>query len=229
MANRAIELVEGEYYHVYNRGNDKRVIFHDDNDKDYFKKLLTVMNNSLRVKVSRFKSGDNQSVNFTNDKSDTENHILVSIGSYCLMPNHFHILIKQEYENGISLFMQKVTTAYVMYYNKKYKKTGGLCEGAFKSKYAGVDTYLKYLFAYIHLNPLKLLDPDWKNNKHDKQKVESYISFLLNYKHSSFPYYFNGEEDETINKEAFPDYFPTREAFISEIFSWISDYKDLDK
>ncbi len=79
------------------------------------------------------------------------------------MPNHFHILFKQEKEQGITTFMQKLSTAYVMYYNKKYKRSGGLFEGKFKSKYAGEDRYLKYLFSYIHLNPLKILDKIGKN------------------------------------------------------------------
>ncbi len=138
MSIRTVIFAVGEYYHIYNRGNSKMQIFHDDQDYSYFKNLLTAMNTEERFKT-RFVKNEVK-------KKD----VLISIGAYCLIPNHFHILVRQENEKGISLFMQKLSTAYVMYYNKKYKRTGSLFEGKFKSKYAGEDTYLKYLFSYIH-------------------------------------------------------------------------------
>ncbi len=70
---------------------------------------------------------------------------LVSIGAYCLMSNHLHLLLREEEESGISLFMQKVSTAYTMYFNRKYKRTGSLFAGRFKAQHAGNDNYLKYL------------------------------------------------------------------------------------
>ena len=211
MSIRKTELVNGEYYHIYNRGNSKKEIFHDDQDCGYFQKLLFIMNTEKRIAfrdvgVDVFKNVEKEKV--------------VSIGAYCLMPNHFHVLIKQENEKGISIFMQKVSTAYVMYYNKKYKRTGSLFEGKFKSKYAGIDSYLKYLFSYIHLNPLKIVDSNWKKNKINSAK---HMAFLENHKYSSFLDYFGVERDELqiINKEAFPDYFPTKGKFIKELSSWV--------
>ena len=152
MSIRPIPFVTEEYYHLYNRGNSKQNIFHDEQDYLYFVNLLTIMNNKERVK-SRL---DKQN-------SDPKDR-LVSIGAYCLMTNHFHVLVRQEKEKGISIYMQKVSTGYSMYYNKKYKRTGSLFEGKFKSKYAGEDRYLKYLFSYIHLNPLKTLDQHWQTS-----------------------------------------------------------------
>ncbi len=115
--------------------------------------------------------------------------------------------------------MQKVSTAYVMYYNKKYKRTGGLFEGKFKSKYAGEDTYLKYLFSYIHLNPLKLLDPDWKTGQ--KYLSTEKLEFLADYKHSSFGEYYTNTFT-LVDKKAFPEYFRNRNDFIKDISSWFS-------
>ena len=151
---------------------------------------------------------------------NSQDEKVVSVGAYSVMPNHFHILIKQELDNGVSIFMQKLGTAYVTYYNKKYKRTGSLFERKFKSKYAGVDSYLKYLFSYIHLNPLKITDQNWKKNKINSQK---HIGFLENYKYSSFIDYLDEEREESqiINKEAFPDYFPTKGKFVKEISSWV--------
>ncbi|MCX6757015.1 MAG: transposase [Candidatus Nomurabacteria bacterium] len=204
MPSRTIPLITAEYYHIYNRGNSKQIIFHDDQDHKYFMHLLLIVNNSKRVK-----SG------ITKQSADSE-EVVISIGAYCLMPNHFHILIKQEKEGGITLFMQKLLTGYVGYYNKKYKRTGSLFEGRFKSKHANLDTYLKYLFSYVHLNPLKIIDKNWKTTKlHNK-----HFSFLREYQYSSFQEYFTGNF-EIVNKEVFPNYFPTKSSFLEEITSWI--------
>ena len=210
MSIRLTKLVTAEFYHIYNRGNSKQVIFNDEQDYEYFINLLKIMNTDKRIMSSRVNKGD---------QSNAEN--IVSIGAYVLMSNHFHILLKQEKDGGISVFMQKVSTAYVMYYNKKHKKTGGMFEGKFKSKHAGEDRYLKYLFSYIHLNPLKIINQNWK---HDRSGGEKDILFLRNYKYSSFLEYFENNNENSlniINRKAFPDYFPERSIFEKELFSWI--------
>jgi putative transposase len=183
-------------------------IFHDQQDYLYFKNLLSIMNLEQRFKT-RFVATDQQ-----------KEQKLVSIGAYCLMPNHFHILVRQEKDNGVSLFMQKVSTAYVMYYNKKYKRTGSLFEGKFKSKYAGIDTYLKYLFSYIHLNPLKIVEPDWKTKIKLGQAESGYFS-IVNYPYSSAAEYAKSSFD-IVDKTSFPDYFPTPEGFKRDLFSWFT-------
>lgn len=205
MSVRPVSFVTGEYYHIYNRGNGKQIIFHDEQDHVYFMNLLNLMNSEKRTKSRDPK------------ESMVHEEKLVSIGAFCLMPNHFHILAKQEKDKGISLFMQKVSTAYVMYYNKKYKHLGGLFEGKFKSKYAGEDRYLKYLFSYIHLNPLKLFDKNWKVNPIGNEKFQ----FLSHYPYSSFFEYQTGQY-VCIDKNYFPDYFPSQISFMQEVKSWFS-------
>ncbi len=209
MPHRSHQLVTGEYYHIYNRGNSKKQIFHDSYDYEYFLTLLNLMNTTERRKTVFIKS-------YNDPKKEKE--LIVSIGAYVLMPNHFHILIKQEHEEGITSFVQKLLTAYVMHYNKKYKHTGSLFEGRFKSKYVGEDRYLKYLFAYIHLNCLKILDSEWKKKATISTKEK--INFLINYKWSSFNEYYKDKEI-VINRKAFPKYFPSSKDFMKEIFSWI--------
>jgi putative transposase len=148
--------------------------------------------------------------------------LLVHVGSYCLMPNHFHLIITPIEEVSISRFMQKLTTAYSMYYNTKYQKTGSLFQGKFKSEYASNDRYLKYLFSYIHLNPIKLIQKDWKekgiSNKNNA------ISYLNKYKYSSYLDYLGVNRDESVilDCKEFPTYFPTKNAFQKEIFEWLS-------
>ena len=125
--------------------------------------------------------------------------------------------ITQKKEYGISTFMQKVSTAYVMYYNKKYKRTGGLFEGKFKSKYVEGDTYMKYLFSYIHLNPLKILDKNWKLQA--KYPSRDMLEFLLSYKYSSFCEYY-ANVFSVVCKQDFPDYFPTRDLLVKDVTLW---------
>jgi putative transposase len=109
----------------------------------------------------------------------------------------------------------------VMYYNKKYKRTGSLFEGKFKAKYVTGDTYLRYLFSYIHLNPLKILDPNWKKKVRTSTPSKMF-TFLQNYPYSSFHEYLS-DEFFVIEKTSFPDYFPTRKYFIENILSWFKE------
>ena len=209
MPYRKSSFIVGEYYHVYNRGSDKRIIFHDSQDYSYFQNLLHLMNTPTRKQTRDYKL-------YTTDSREK----LVSIGAYCCMPNHFHILIKQEQNNGVSLFLKKVLTSYAMFYNKKYKRTGTLFEGRFKAKCIDRDVYLKYLFAYIHLNPLKMIDEFWESkNKYPKEYLQKLKTFLF----SSFLDYVGviRKEGSILNRKAFPEYFPGKESFSKEILNWI--------
>jgi len=143
------------------------------------------------------------------------------------MPNHFHLLVREKEANGISLFMKKLLTAYSMYFNKKYKRTGRLFEGPFLAKHADTDEYLKYLFSYIHLNPVKLVDPKWKENKiTDRAKAKKY---LAEYKFSSYLDYMRVRrgEGKILNKSAFPGYFLNFKDFEQFIDEWLS-FSDLN-
>ena len=145
MSTRKASFVNGEFYHIYNRGNSKQKIFLDTKDYYRFVDLLYAVN-----REEKFNFADSLKGISVYEKPLGSQ--LVAIGAYCLMPNHFHILITPLVEEGVSKFMQKLSTAYVMYFNQKYKRVGALFEGKFKSQYAGDDRYLKYLFSYINKN-----------------------------------------------------------------------------
>lgn len=148
MSIRKIPLVKGEYYHVFNRGVDKREIFKTQNDLYYFFKRLIDLNNdgaTFTLNNKRSKSSGDITIN----PSSTN---LVSIVAYCLLPNHFHLVLKQESDNGISKFMQKLGTSYTMYFNQKYKRSGSLFQGKFKSKLIEGEFSLPVLSVYVNLN-----------------------------------------------------------------------------
>jgi len=213
---RRITFAEEEYFHLYNRGTEKRDIFLTSEDYLRFMALLYACNTNKPV-VIKLQGRTLEDVLRT-QRDDN----IVDIGAYCLMPNHFHLLVREKTGGGISKFMQKLITGYTMYFNKKNERTGSLFQGKFKAQHADTDRYLSYLLSYIHLNPVKLLESKWKiDGIKDKEKVEN---FLDGYAYSSYPDYFGtlkrGEE-EIINKQCLPDYFSQEDAFERQIGDWL--------
>jgi len=218
MSIRKTAFVPEEYYHIYNRGNSKQKIFTSKKDYERFVALLYGVNTSQRFNFFDFKKGDGIF------SKELENP-LVSIGAYCLMPNHFHLLVTPLSEEGLSKFMQKLSTSYVMYFNRIYKRTGGLFEGKFKSIHIENDKQLKYLFSYIHLNPIKLIDSKWKEN--GIKSLESAFEYLNTYQYSRFlDYAENNRKGKSILKIIdFPNYFPSKKSLKKEIIDWLK-YKE---
>ncbi|MEK7187042.1 MAG: transposase [Patescibacteria group bacterium] len=213
MTNRKVPFAPREYFHVYNRGNDKRQIFHDNSDYHHFLKLLFLANSENGFVIRDISK---------NIYSIDRGKQLVHIGAYCAMPNHFHLLVTSLKERGLSRFMQKFSTGLSMYYNTKHKRTGTLFEGRFKAEHVDQDTYLKYLFSYIHLNPVKLIQPDWKENGIKDSKTTK--DYLRKYYFSSYLDYLNEQRPENLilNRASFPNYFRSKVSFEKEILDWIS-------
>ncbi len=170
----------GEWYHCYNRGVDKRATFKDDADYDRLLLLLYLCNGSVPIHISNLKESNLQKILL--DPSIDRGEQIVEIGSYALMPNHLHIVLKEITEGGITAFMQRVSTGFTMFFNKKYERTGPLFTGPFKSKHAHDDLYIKHLVAYVHLNPAKLFDPRWKEGAANPSTIKER---LLEYQYSS--------------------------------------------
>jgi REP element-mobilizing transposase RayT len=146
MGFRKEELSNSEYYHIYNRGVDKRVIFEDKQDFFQFLQMLDLFNIDMACgSIDKYKYPNNL-------KQRGSTSLLVEIVAYCFNSNHYHLLLKQIADNGISKLMQKVGTGYTMYFNQKNDRTGSLFQGRFKSRHIGTDEYLKGLSAYINLN-----------------------------------------------------------------------------
>jgi putative transposase len=138
----------GELYHVYNHGVDDRNIFIDEYDSFRFLESLTFFNTEEALGGIYLCSI--QETGLIVDKKPQKK--LVNIIAYCLNPNHYHLLLEQVTENGISEFMQRVGGGYTKYYNGKHKRKGSLFRGTFKSSWVNSNEYLLYLSAYINLN-----------------------------------------------------------------------------
>lgn len=144
MASRKFNFVNNEYYHLYNRGVDKRDITIDKFDSDRFVQSLDVFNDiALSGSIYEF-------------SRDTEvlkkERPLVEVLAYCLNPNHFHLLVRQKETDGVSKFLHRLTGGYSWYFNNKYKRKGALFQGPFKARHVDDNDYLLHLSAYINYN-----------------------------------------------------------------------------
>ncbi len=156
MAVRNHTFAVGEYYHCYNRGTDKRVVFDDAQDYSYFIKSLEAYNSTTVLGKLRLQ-----------DKS-TANQKIVEVVSYCLLPNHFHLILKEIVQGGTSKLLQRVGIGYTLYYNQKNKRSGVLFQGVFKSKHIHNDQDLRQVIAYVNYN----------NIIHNITNTSLYRSFL---------------------------------------------------
>lgn len=151
---RRVELNENEYYHVFNKSIAKFIIFNS--DEEYQRMMQTIMyyqvvkrNYPLSDFLRLNKNKLTGSINSTFEK----NISLVQIITFCLMPTHIHLLLKQNFENGISIYMGNVLNSYARYFNKKHKRKGPLWESRFKAVHVETDEQLWHVSRYIHLNP----------------------------------------------------------------------------
>lgn len=215
---RKFTFSPGEYYHLYNRGTDKRKIFLSDADHKRFLCLLYVGNSLGPIHISDHGSKKIDDLFYIPRAS-----ILVDIGAYCLMPNHFHLLVRARTQKGVSTFMKKLLTGYSMYFNKKNERTGKLFEGPFRAQHVTDDRYLEYLFGYIHLNPVKIIQPQWKER--GIKNLSQIKSFLQSYPYSSYPLFNSGENtyaERILNRSSFPKYFETTRDFHEFIDLWLT-------
>ena len=213
MPIRKVSFVPGEYYHIYNRGNSKQKIFRSEEDYRRFVTLLYSANGTRAFELRGIKQNDV----FSFDRDQVQ----VAIGAYCLMPNHFHILLTPLTDDGVKSFMHKLSTGYSMYFNKKYFRTGALFEGRFKSEYVNEDRYLKYLFSYIHLNPVKLIQSDWREV--GIKNMDAALHYLNNYQYSSF--LDNGQtrlQTPILGRDSFPKYFEGKSGLDRDMVEWLS-------
>ena len=169
-----------EYYHIYNRGAHKSLIFLDKSDYDRFWALLYIANSKKPLPKNWFKEKEWPNI--------LDRNILVDIFSYCLMPNHYHLGLFEVEKDGIRRFTHKLVTAYTMYFNKKYNHPGTIFQGRYKYKHVNDDKYFNILLQYIHLNPYGVIEPDLLNTA-KVDYLEEAITFSKEYEYSSFKDY----------------------------------------
>jgi len=200
-------------YHILSRGVDKRKIFLD--DRDYLRgihDLFEFNDIELSNNLTYFFQKNSKDVGRPYIERRTRK-LLVKVHTFCLMPNHYHFFLSEIAENGISLFMKKFNGGYAKYFNEKYKRKGALFEGRYKRIIIKNEAHFIYLPYYIHLNPLDLIAPEWREKKINN--LAKAMKFLDSYRWSSHLDY--------IGKKNFPSV--TQRDFLLEFFGGPEQYK----
>lgn len=198
---RSPPLVKGQYYHIYNRGALKQTIFREDYDYLRWKNLLEWYLHfdytySMFLKRKRIAERKGQPPGLIREQIARLHKIkekLVEVNSWTALPNHFHLTLKQLCENGISKYLQKISNAYSHYFNRKYKSSGSVFQGRFKSVLIETDEQLIHVCRYVHINPptAGIITKD----------------DLQNYPWSSLQTFLNNEPDNITDKSLLLDYF----------------------
>ncbi|MBI4037231.1 transposase [Candidatus Daviesbacteria bacterium] len=148
MAYQQAIFANEEFYHIFNRGVEKRATYV--NHRDYQRFLQTLEYYRFKNPPAKFSARHRPHLN----KKVKDESVWVEIVCFCLMPNHFHLVVKQIEDGGITKFISKSLNSYTKYFNTKHNRVGPLFQGAFKAKRIEDTEQLLHLSRYIHLNPL---------------------------------------------------------------------------
>ena len=191
--------VKNSYYHIYNRGVEKRKIFKDEQDYGVFLSYLKEYLSPKDKKSLAERLADPATTYREKDKILKALRLnnfadKIALIAYCLMPNHFHFLLKQEEVQGIDAFMNSLATRYTLYFNRKYKRVGTLYQGVYKGVLVATDEQLLHLTRYIHRNPLILAS-------------QGLPLQILQTKPSSYPEYIGKRKTSWVHQEKILPFF----------------------
>ncbi|MBI2098548.1 MAG: transposase [Candidatus Wildermuthbacteria bacterium] len=231
---RKIHFAKNNIYHIYNRGVEKRDVFMNENDRWRFLQALFLFNNSeashkLLWDLERLHKGVNFKV--IKDYIKTQGTVrqpLVRVLADCLMPNHYHLILEELEEGGITKFMHKLGTGYTGYFNKKYKRVGGLFQGTFKAKSVDDDLYLQYLLVYINvMNPGQLVEPDLKEQ--GVKDLDAILDFAAEFPWSTHKEYLGTRESIIVDKGVLGTLFPSGESYREFVHAVLPQQNEFEK
>lgn len=226
---RKMTFENDSIYHVYNRGVDKRTIFTDNSDYFRFVHDLYEFNDTAPAENLYYKQAElQQSYEIGSHKikraKDRQRSLLVNVLSFCLMPNHFHLLLRQRKNEGVQIFMQKLGIGYAKYFNTKHERSGTLFQGRFKAVLIDTQEYLNHISFYIHANPIELADHNWKKGELTRNKKEI-MNFLESYRWSSYPDYIGKRNFPSVTQRDFlTKYLNGPAEYKKQMFDWISEF-----
>jgi len=157
---------QGEYYHICGRGNKKQILFRD--NRDYLRFLFNILHfqsdksfYNISRYVDRYEDFDDFRVSEGIIDDVLENK-KIELVAFCLMPNHYHLIVKNLIDDGVSKYMQRALIGFANYFNAKYDVSGHVFDGSYNLIHISSDEQLQYLFSYVHKNPIEL--PKWRDN-----------------------------------------------------------------
>lgn len=220
-----------EFYHLLNRGVDKRKIFLEDKNYLRFVYNLVEFNN-----VENTEGNNRLHVPKTTQLFDIgcrtvvegkKQNPLVTIHFFCLMPNHYHLLVSPVVDDGIPRFMKKLNMGYAKYFNEKNNRTGALFQGKYKSIQVTRDAHFLYLPYYIHFNPLDLTMPQWREQKIRSSKQA--FEYLKSYRWSSHLDYLGIKNFPSVTqRDFFLDFFEGEQSYYRSVKKYLREWDNTD-
>jgi len=210
-----------ELFHTLNRGVDKRKIFLDRQDHLRFIHDLFEFNDQEWVNTTFYRF--RQSNDIASRKIERRpRKLLVNVHAFALMPNHYHLLLSPKIENGISKFMKKINMGYAKYFNQKYERQGALFEGRYKSVLIKNEAHFIHIPYYIHLNPLDLATPEWRDRK--LKNYQKAVGFLDSYRWSSHLDYAGAHNFPSVTQREFlTEFFGGPQKYRENIKDWLGN------
>ena len=208
---RKTKFAKGKIYHIFNRGVEKRDIFKNDSDRWRFLQGMFLFNDentsaNTLWQLSREDGGAKFPFVVDSVNHKGKRNKLVRIMADCLMPNHYHLILEEAQEGGISKFMHKLGVGYTGYFNKKYDRVGGLFQGAFKAVAIDKDLYLQYLLIYLNvINPAELIEPKLKEK--GINDIDKIMKFVAGYPWSTHQEYLGRRNSIIIDRGILGDVF----------------------
>jgi putative transposase len=213
MPGRTAPIVTNKIYHVFNRGIASQPTFLEKRNYDRaLESLFYYQNCNLPIKYSKFLSLSVKERTKILEDLSKKNDRMVEIISYCLMPNHFHLLLRQVKDNGISKVLGDFTNSYTRYINTKLERTGPIFSGKFKSVRIETEYQLIHVSRYIHLNPYTAY-------------LVRDIEGLINYPYSSFPEFLGKTNFNHCSKDVILSEFKNVEHYKK----FVTDQKDYQR
>ncbi|MEX1014074.1 MAG: transposase [Candidatus Paceibacterota bacterium] len=222
-------------YHIYNRGVDKRNIFLDRRDYKRFINNIFIyndenikcrnLNNSYHFNKTRKNKLKTRKI--IEIEEDNSRDIFVEVLSFCLMPNHFHFILRPKKSDGIQKFLQKLCAGYSLYFNERYSRSGSLFQGRYKDVPIEDEKHFNWIPYYIHCNPLDLKFPGWR--KGNLKSIKEAIKFLDFYEWSShLSYLENKHLAPMIHKEFLREDLGLGDEYLNNFRDWLSNKKSFD-
>ena len=200
------QFAENKYYHVFNSGVEKRKIFLDKQDFQMFMYYVSIYLLPLKIVIDKYP-------NFPPRLQSKNLNQELELNAYCLMPNHFHFLLRQKSRDAVSRFIKQLMDGYTKYFNEKYQRVGSLMQGRFKAVLIETEELLVHLSRYIHLNPV----------------VANLAEEPKDYIWSSYPSYLEIKEEKILHKKAILDYFRSKEQYQDFVQNQVAYTKNLEK
>lgn len=215
--NRALVFARSEIYHVFNRGVERRPIFTNKREYERMKELMRYYRfANVPMRYSQLITLPKKKQKQVWDRLKTRDNYEVILIAYVLMPNHFHIVLKQISDQGVSRFLSNISNSFTKYFNTKYQRPGPLLQGPFKAIRVETDEQLLHLTRYVHLNPVAsfLIEP----------------KELDDYPWSSLPEYLNPQDKEFLCDTTFiGNFFPSKDRYRAFVYDQIGYAQELEK